>query len=361
MGMLRFILAISVVLAHSSSILGFTLVGGQTAVQTFYIISGFYMALILNEKYIGMNNSYKLFITNRFLRLYPIYWTVLLLTIIYSITIVVTSNSNDFGGFDIYVHYFDMMSLSSFLFLVFANLFLFLQDTVMFLGLDTTTGHLFFTTNFRETNPMLYEFLFIPQAWTIGVEIAFYLIAPFIVRKKIKIIVFLLVLSLMLRYVLSQYGLKGDPWSYRFFSTELAFFLLGVISYHIYKRLHKLELKTIYLKIIWAIVLTFTLVYGFLSFPRMSYVYISVFFICLPFIFILTKNWKNDKYIGELSYPIYISHIFVLISIKAFKVPIIGGMGFTLTIITVLFSIVLNELVAKKIETIRQKRIRLNS
>lgn len=93
----------------------------------------------------------------------------------------------------------------------------------------------------------------------------------------------------------------------------------------------------------------------------MNYVYISVFFIGLPFIFILTKNWKNDKYIGELSYPIYISHIFVLICIHTLKIPIIGGLGLTLTILTVLFSIVLNELVAKKIETIRQKRIRLKS
>ncbi len=72
MGILRILLAISVVLAHSSSIFGFSLVGGQIAVQAFYIISGFYMALILNEKYIGANNSYKLFISNRFLRLYQI-------------------------------------------------------------------------------------------------------------------------------------------------------------------------------------------------------------------------------------------------------------------------------------------------
>lgn len=361
MGLLRFILAISVLLFHSSSIFGFTLVGGQTAVQAFYIISGFYMALILNEKIIGTNNSYILFITNRFLRLYPIYWTVLLMTIMYFIFIAINSKGNDFAGFTIYIDYFDTMSFSSFLFLVFTNMFLFLQDAVMFLGLNTTTGHLFLTQNFKETNPMMHQFLFIPQAWTLGVEIAFYLIAPFIARKNIKIIVFLLFLSLMLRYILSQYDLTGDPWSYRFFPTELAFFLLGILSYHIYTMLSKVELKTLYFKVIWVIVLGFTLFYGFVSMPRLNYVFISVFFIGLPFIFILTKNWKYDSYIGELSYPIYISHIFVLICINSLKIPIIGGLGLTLTILTVLFSIVLNELVAEKIETIRQKRIRLNS
>ena len=48
MGLLRLILAISVVIWHSSPIFGISLVGGQAAVQAFYIISGFYMALILN-------------------------------------------------------------------------------------------------------------------------------------------------------------------------------------------------------------------------------------------------------------------------------------------------------------------------
>ena len=77
MGILRILLAISVVLSHSSSIFRVSFVGGPLAVQAFFIISGFYMSLILNEKYIGVNNSYKLFISNRFLRLYPMYWVIL--------------------------------------------------------------------------------------------------------------------------------------------------------------------------------------------------------------------------------------------------------------------------------------------
>lgn len=66
MGILRLLLAISVIIAHTESVFGVRLVGGVIAVQAFYIISGFYMAMILTEKYIG-KNSYKLFITNRLL------------------------------------------------------------------------------------------------------------------------------------------------------------------------------------------------------------------------------------------------------------------------------------------------------
>lgn len=51
MGLIRILLAISVIIAHTESILGFNMVGGTLAVQAFFIISGFYMALILSEKY----------------------------------------------------------------------------------------------------------------------------------------------------------------------------------------------------------------------------------------------------------------------------------------------------------------------
>ena len=49
------------------------MIWGFDAVKIFFVISGFYMALILNEKYLLKTDSYKLFITNRILRLYPLY------------------------------------------------------------------------------------------------------------------------------------------------------------------------------------------------------------------------------------------------------------------------------------------------
>lgn len=361
MGILRFLLALSVVLAHSGPIFGIRLVGGQIAVQAFYIISGFYMTLILNEKYVGANNSYKLFISNRLLRLYPIYWTALLLTILLAIALYFYTNGNDFGNLTYYRDYWEQMGIASIIFLAFTNIFLFLQDTVMFLGLDTGTGNLFFTSNFGETSPPLFRFLLIPQAWTIGVEIAFYLIAPFLVRRKLKIIILLIILSLALRVILMfHFGLKHDPWTYRFFPTELVFFLLGIVAYHIYKKLQKVELKELHLKMIWAAVIAFTFAYGFLPTQIKGLVYLGCFFAALPFVFILTKNWKKDSYIGELSYPIYISHMLVLVVMQSSHFPLIGGLGLTLSILTVLFSILLNKLIANKIEKIRQKRVTSN-
>lgn len=361
MGLLRFLLALTVVLGHSSSILGFQLVGGALAVQAFYIISGFYMTLILNEKYVGANSSYKLFISNRLLRLFPIYWTILILTVLYSLGLAIWSGGNDLGSFAYFGIYWNDMGFLSIFYLIFTNLFLFLQDTVMFLSLDTTTGSLFFTRNFHDHTPALYNFLMVPQAWTIGVEIAFYLIAPYLVRKKLKVIIPLIALSLVLRAFLYYYlNLKNDPWTYRFFPTELVFFLLGIVAYHIYKRLQSIAIKELHLKIIWGCVLAATLFHSFLPIPKKDFLYLGGFFICLPFVFILTKKWKKDAFIGELSYPIYISHILILTLVKAFNIPIPGGLGLTVAILTIGLSLVLNEVVAKRIEKIRQKRLVAN-
>jgi peptidoglycan/LPS O-acetylase OafA/YrhL len=52
MGTVRFLLALWVVVAHGSgsALFGITLFSGTTAVQCFYVISGFLITLILNER-----------------------------------------------------------------------------------------------------------------------------------------------------------------------------------------------------------------------------------------------------------------------------------------------------------------------
>ena len=52
MGTIRLLLALAVLLMmHSTPLLGIRMINGAWAVQAFYVISGFYMALVLNEKY----------------------------------------------------------------------------------------------------------------------------------------------------------------------------------------------------------------------------------------------------------------------------------------------------------------------
>ncbi len=357
MGILRFILAITVVIEHSSPIFGLSFMGGQIAVQAFFIISGFYMTLILREKYIGVNNSYRLFITNRLLRLYPVYWVLLMLVTAKSIVVALYSQGNSLGSFNVYRAYFDQMSWESLTFLITTNVFIFMQDLVLFLGLNTINGQLFFTTNYKLTNPLLFEFLFIPQAWSIGIELTFYLLAPLLVRNKLKIIVLMILISLLIRLVLISYGLNEDPWSYRFFPTELLFFLLGSLSYFIYVKISINEIKPVYSTFIWISLVGLSFFYEFIPFSQKSILYLIVFFISIPFVFQLSKKWKLDAYIGELSYPIYISHLFMLSCMEILNISNPLGVGLSLSILTTLFSILINEIIAKRIERIRQRRV----
>ena len=78
MGWMRFLLAVAVVFHHSTTPGNIPLVDGHQAVRLFYIISGFYMALILGKKYPLNRQGLWIFYTNRAARIFPVYWVVLI-------------------------------------------------------------------------------------------------------------------------------------------------------------------------------------------------------------------------------------------------------------------------------------------
>jgi peptidoglycan/LPS O-acetylase OafA/YrhL len=357
MGVIRLLLAISVVIAHSGPIFGCTLVGGQVAVQVFYIISGFYMSLILNEKYNNIDNSYKLFITNRFLRLFPIYWVVLILSIIIPYVIHASQSSSVLYTYTVN---FSNMSVFSIIYSVFSNLVILGQDFAIFLGFNSSTGNPYFIENYQNHSTVMYQFMFIPQAWTIAVEIMFYLIAPFILKRKVWVIFTIILFSVLCRLLLYKNGYNHDPWTYRFFPNELVFFMLGNLSYRLYDKIRNLHIRLSYFSMAFIFIIVFIIFYTFINFKGKSILFFAFFTLLLPLIFKMTKNIKIDTQIGDLSYPVYISHIFVFFILKAIKVPILNNMGLILSTSTILFSILLNLSINSRIEKYRQSRLILN-
>jgi peptidoglycan/LPS O-acetylase OafA/YrhL len=84
MGLVRLLLALAVVAAHAGppgGVAWLEMTGGPASVQCFYVISGFYMALILNEKYVGPG-SYGVFVRSRLWRLLPMFFVVLAATLL---------------------------------------------------------------------------------------------------------------------------------------------------------------------------------------------------------------------------------------------------------------------------------------
>jgi len=348
MGTLRSLLAIAVVIYHSYRIFGIQFLDGQTAVQSFYIISGFYMALILNEKY----NDYQHFIKNRFLRIYPAYWTVLLLSVGISV------GSYLLGGKAFYLQPYlnNNLAFETISILIISQLFIFGLD----LGFVTSllpSGKFYFLPYFWKTKKSLFLFSFLPPAWTLSIELCFYLVAPFLVKRSLKSMIIILLASVLLRIISYPHiGVITAPFDYRFFPFELAFFMLGAIVYRMYKKIEILAFSPALLGIIGFLPIFFFFLSPFLSIPifEFRWVFYGIVSISLPFLFLVSKNWKIDRMVGELSYPIYISHHLVLTVLKPWFWADLSHrleyFGLSVLAITLIFSVILWKWVMNPIE-----------
>lgn len=160
MGILRTLLSISVVFAHTY---GFVFVGSVNAVRIFYMISGFLISYVLTES--QTYTDIKPFYINRYLRLYPLYAVVCFGALIWNLAV----NNSAFLGT------FKDLSLTGYGLLVFSNIFILFQDATLFLKVHD--GELHFLPH---SGSPLYLGLLIPQAWSIALELSFYIIAPFL-------------------------------------------------------------------------------------------------------------------------------------------------------------------------------------
>ena len=357
MGLIRFLLACGVVLCHTSLILGYTPLSGNLAVQCFYIISGFYMSLILNEKYVGKKSNF-LFYSNRALKIYPIYWINLILLIIWSFFVF---KKGALPGTVTYYHQYTI-SIPVIAYFIMSNILVIGLDWLFIFGLNKN-GNLFYTSNFNNTSPKVYDFAFNSIAWTVGAELLFYVFAPFVVRKNLIIIVILLILSLFLRIILGYHGYTSAPWDYMFFPTQIMFFMGGVLSYHLYKLIKDKEInKKLIVMMYLFFVLVICLYYQFFeeSYLKQAFLF-STTILLIPASFILTKNYKIDRYFGDLSYPIYISQsFFIRISnVKLFPKPL--GHGATVLLLVIVFSMAIEHFITKPLEKYRQKRVIQNT
>src|SRR5262249_900663 len=85
----------------------------------------------------------------------------------------------------------------------------------------------------------------------------------------------------------------------------------------------------------------------------------ALFFVLMPFTFLFQAQRNWDKWIGDLSYPIYICHMLVIVIVEYFLVKFgikhKGVVVSCIVICTILFSICLINLIAQPIESIRKR------
>jgi len=342
MGVFRLFLALSVLLGHTRGhgFLGLSFVFPEIAVQSFFMISGFYMALVLNEKY-NQPGQYATFLQQRFLRLYPTYF--ILIVSVLAIDFAMTGiTGHAWGNLSVWSNNCHVLSPLALAFLVFENIVIFGQEVVMLLGLDPSTGafQLFWLNDAVKPVSLSY-FLLIGSSWSLAVEFLFYVLAPFLVRRPVRAQIIIVAVCFLVRaatFLLVPQD--GYHWIYFLFPPNLFFFMAGSVSYILYKN-YEPQLKNIAVGKPWIIVLFALIALDYCRFPYTRQLYLiwtpAVFFM-VPLLFALTCRNRVDRLIGELSYPCYLIHPHVLL----FTLPwfgsghnqwLLGPVSFAITLI----------------------------
>lgn len=301
------------------------------------------MTKILNGKY----SSYSSFIFNRALKLYPIYWIVLLLSYFF--------------------HHLDINSLNQWWkhYYIFTNLLIVGSNfTAIIQAEDGYLSFLQIGQQLTADSISWEKYIYVGPAWSVAVEISFYLLAPFLLKAKYfypKILVMICISFASFLYLIFKDS-WFVPWSYNFLPPNLYLFAMGAISWKLYVSNF---FQTVYSKTagaaVFLTVINFIIFYEYTHKPVEIGLYridlitdligLIVFAISIPFIFKLSKSSSMDRLLGDLSYPIYISHFFVIFYNPYFK-------GVNLILLTLLFSIVIKSTVGNLLNSIREKLVR---
>jgi peptidoglycan/LPS O-acetylase OafA/YrhL len=350
MGLFRLLLASTVMLGHY---VGFYpqhlpyLLLGWASVPAFYIVSGFLITLVLRERY---HDRLGLFFTNRALRLFPLYWAALVLFLLVNWLVAAgyLPGAHEHVGTNALrwwqTHQSENGTLATLL-LIFSNIAIFGQDLMLFVGKWPTV----FSRDY-----FYHFFMYVGPAWTIEVEFIFYAIAPFVVLRGIKWTIAVLIASLSARLIAVLLGYTAYANAYDFPPFEMAFFMAGSLAYRAYAYLRTQRSRWIetYSYAACATIALLTVFYLLIPFARP--IYLVAASLCLPGIVLLGRRNPLDKFLGELSYPIYLLH-------PIFTIFIIPGSTIWAEVVAVVSTLALSAFflfaVDRPVEAIRRRRV----
>jgi peptidoglycan/LPS O-acetylase OafA/YrhL len=321
-GCLRLWLALCVVIFHLIPGAAPTL-DGRLAVESFILISGFFMALVLDTRYQGRLGVFYL---NRFLRIYPLYWVVLALAVLLASWVLYRMG---YLGpiLSLWIQFLPQFKPSSAWLLVLSQLFLVSLPWIFLLDFRAPDGALHLSATPNAQPLPAYPFTIIRPAWSLGIEDLFYLMAPAITACPDGLLLVLAALSGGAK-AWSCFGrLNYDPWTFMFAGFEIFFFVAGILSYRLYAalkaggRLGDRMWKALAVLACLAVVTT----------PWM-HVADSVAWIPLALALALGlpgihawgsgRSW--DRALGDISYPLYLIHQVVLM---VFESPLFSGVS----------------------------------
>ena len=277
LGTYRFLLALAVAVAHAgTSPFGIHL--GVAAVISFYILSGFVMTALIERYYLAPQKVMRFYL-DRAMRLYPQFIVYFLATL----ALFMVSKTGS-------VMVSDLTPLKTTLNLLLVPLGLFMIG-----GMDTA--------------------MVIPQAWSLGLEAMFYLVIPWIVLYADRRIV--AALSLVV-FLIAYFGLlNADYFAYRLLPGTLFMFLAGGMIFKLKDRV----LPPTPIAALW--ILVATLLVGTWAFPQFNAFFnravLAGLLVGLPAVWLLRHGNKSklDARLGNLSYGVFLNHIFIIWTIEA--------------------------------------------
>lgn len=334
MGVVRFYLANCVLFFHfgkevsfeiGNQVVRLSLLHGREAVTIFYLISGFYMTMVLSEKYLGRRSISKFYI-NRILRLWPAYLVVFLGT--YFFLPRYWGNISEFNPLSTLIFYVSNFTI------VGSNLFWWFNFS--------PEGVISWAPVNVDSRFNGSDFLLIPPITTVNIELFFYFFAPFFVRSFKKTMVLFLI-SIFYCLLVRIFSLNPVTFAYGTFIGSLLYFCLGVFSYHLF------VLKQMRGRV--ALLVTFAALFALPLEISAGWLILAVFLV--PIIFSVSKFSKFDRFFGDLSYPIYILH-WPIGMVLQYKLGYAGKeLGLRTFVLTILTAVLLYIVLEKPLQRLR--------
>ncbi|MFZ6799405.1 acyltransferase family protein [Undibacterium sp. Di24W] len=280
-GGFRLLLAILVALSHVNiRIAGLN--PGVIAVVCFYLISGYVMTGLIRKHYDSVG-TVKFFYLDRAIRLFPQYLVIVAITLCW---FYVSGTKNNFLQ-----HVPSLGDLLNNLVVVPLNYFMFNQSD---------------------------QFTLIPPAWSLGAEIQFYILIPWLLMFRLRVASFVIAGAV---YLAAAWGvLNTDTFGYRLLPGILVYFLLGSFLFDVMQQKRQPDsLQTNgSLKIIACVVLAVIAIAIVLSRTQhLHLLYNKETLIGMAFgvscVVLLGKfrQTKMDNFLGDLSYGVFLNHFLI--------------------------------------------------
>jgi hypothetical protein len=193
-------------------------------------------------------------------------------------------------------------------FLCFTNVTILFQDVTMFLAAHY--GQIQWSAQFQNSDVLLWKGLAVFQGWSLGIELSFYFIAPYLLNLPSRWLIFGAICSLVAKAIAIGAFHLGDPWTYRFFPFELGSFLLGALAFRYRSAVDHLLPKRMERYCAYSLAIAIAAIR--VPVPLAHVMYPLALACVLPYLFRMTSGREADQLIGELSYPFYIFHVFAL-------------------------------------------------